>query len=208
MLAFAGSGRGKSHLCSQIISHLKKKKEEQGRKSVIRVAWHYFREAPKSAKASVSKGTKSVEGSNAHHRLVDALRVLIWQLAESDTHFQTFLIKELSRNRHFSSKSVDLWTTIIEKPQKVFDLILDGHGTSESDTSREDNAAITRNKRDISENRKRDVQVRLLWLNSEPLEPSNTADISLDDQDWDVETFIQHHLKESKEAWSQGSEEQ
>lgn len=211
----AEPGHGKSHLCSQIIHKLKKRQEGQGRKRIVHVAWYYFQDTPGLAKSSGLDRTRQRADGKEHSRLVEALSALIWQLAENDSDFLRYSVKELSKAPHIGISAVDLWTRVVmgymrssvsenNKPQRIFYLVIDGYGKLGSG----DKLKIQRITDDISKFRDRPRQIRLLWSDSRKLITENVEIISLDSQNLDIEVFIRHHLDPPNESWNQDNQVQ
>ncbi|KAB2570229.1 hypothetical protein DBV05_g11114 [Lasiodiplodia theobromae] len=219
LLLKAPSGHGKSHLCSHIIRSLEEQRDRQQQKTRMSLAW-YFLPEKEIEKGSDSKGERMKSDDTEGIDLNEALKSLIWQLADSNPAFQDSVMKLLQKSPAAArSKGVDIWNKLVmpffksaekdtQKPQMVVFLVLDGYGSLKNQQDENVIKAIIGNANSYS---KRSVQIRVLLSgNADFKNPIihrlTSANFFEENQRSDAKIFIKSRLDKSHELWDSRSE--
>ncbi|KAF4543424.1 Neutral amino acid permease [Lasiodiplodia theobromae] len=219
LLIDAPSGHGKSHLCSRIIRSLEERRDRQQQKTRMSLAWYFFPEKhTEMGSDSKRKTTKSDETERI--ALDEALKSLVWQLAENDGKFQDFVIKTLEKSPAAQSNGLNIWNMLImaffkcprqetQKPRKVVFLVLDGYGNLENQQT--DHSIIKAIIEHANSRSRRSTQLRILLSGNKSFYNPNVHNLTAtsffeDDQRSDAKIFIKSWLDESHERWDSGSE--
>lgn len=222
----AESGHGKSHLCSRVIRFLEERWEASKQRNRVSVAWYFFPKGQASqneSKLNDTQGKKKTTKKSKVKRitLYEAMQALVWQLAESDPAFLSFLVKSLEKDPQGFSSAKDMWDSSVlrfyrssnktsDEPGKVLFLILDGYGAFKEDEKQAlQNILYTR-----ASQRQSRIQVRvLLSSNEDPPGGSEdefkfTSEIELldDDKRSDAEVFLKDYLGDLEQEWDKKSE--
>ncbi|OJD32322.1 neutral amino acid permease protein [Diplodia corticola] len=179
------SGSGKSLLCSEVIQYLhqnfKKKQERINSMPRASIAYFYF------GKADATRAPKAEEKDRTRKKeptMDDALNAILWQLAESDTSYQSFVHGQCDTSPAFSTAS-ERWDSLVtsyaepkaSKTRKVFFIVIDGIDQSGDKTRHEaeDTLRVIMDK--VAGLRDKQVQVRLfLTCNSKSLKRFRETD--------------------------------
>lgn len=135
ILALQGEpNSGKSSLCSEVIEKLHAKREGRsatvGLVSHVSVAHFYF------LGTSYSRGKEKPQTN-----LRDALASIVWQLANLDTMYQSFVAKVLKLRLSQFATVAEIWKHLIldflesSRTQKIFFIVLDGISTEQAKDS-------------------------------------------------------------------------
>lgn len=189
-------GKGKTHLCSQIIHSLTDSCETQQHKESASVGWYFFPGNQKELKKKSPKARNESQGVPIH----DALKAVVWQLVQKDRVFRYFVVEVMNSNAQAFSDPNEMWTAVFSnfsqkskddpkgKPGKVFYLVLDGFGKLDEDEEK----LVKKMVEDTKRNGSRHVQFRLLLSGTEKfscggckIEPGGTDYVS------DAELFIE-----------------
>lgn len=222
----AGTGHGKSHLCSRIIRFLQERREESKQKNRVSVAWYFIPKGQASqnkSKQNDTQGKRKTTRKNKTKRLTlhEAIQALVWQLAESDPAFLTFLVNSFEKDPSGFSSAKDMWHSSVlrfyrssrktsDEPGKVLFLILDGYGAFSGDEKRAFQSMLNT----LASQRESRIQVRiLLSSNEDPPEVSKSRAKFIskiepldDDKRSDAETFLKDYLGDLEQEWDKKSE--
>lgn len=220
LLLNAETGCGKSHLCSQTVRFLNDRRKVENRMGSTAVASVFVQGLQQAPKTSDREQNNSKQTAGKHFPLGQALKALIWQLAETDMPFQNFAVKELRKHPLGLTDAMEFWGKIImaffnssrsesEKPQKIFFLILDGYSDNEVDEPSNSETPIQRIVKDVASLRGRSSQIRILLSGStgSSLKDLPTIEFLMENKRCDAEFFVRYHLEKSDKLWDEDSEE-
>lgn len=169
---FALEGRsqsGKSYLCSEVVEHLHqtlKKQEKRDSKPPVSIAYYYFGKKDTGKTQKTEDKYKTAKKKATIH---DALTAVIWQLAESDTSYQSFIHGQCANNAAQFSSTSERWENLVmnyadpkaSKIRKVFFIILDGIDQAGYATKHEVEEILSEIIDKTAQLRSKQVQVRL-----------------------------------------------
>lgn len=220
LLLEAPSGHGKSHLCSHIIRSLEVQRDKQQQKTRMSLAWYFLREN-QTEKGLGSKEKMILSDETERIALNEALKSLVWQLADNNAAFQDSVMKIMQKNPAAAQyEGVNIWTKLVmpffksnnqetQKPQMVVFLVLDGYGTLENQNAYQ--SVIKTIIKNTSYHSKRSIQIRVLLSGNTNFDDAcihklTTASFFEDNQRLDAKIFIKNRFDELYELWDSRSE--